>query len=79
MVVTENCARRHKRADHLGEECLRRVGVEPVADRASRGLHTVARGSKPCVLRVDCALPEHRRGSTLARSRCEGLIHELHS
>ena len=79
MIVTQDCAHWNKGADHLGEECLRRVGVKPVAHRAPRGLHTVARSGQPCVLGIDCALPEHRRSSTLARSRCEGLIHELHS
>ena len=79
MVVTEDCARRHKRANHLSQECLRWVGMEPVAHGASRGFHTVARSGQPCVLGIDCALPEHRRGSTFARSRCEGLIDELYS
>ena len=77
MVVTENRAGGDKRSDHLSQECLRWVGVEPVADWTPRGLHAVTWSSKPCVVRVDLALPEHRLASTFAHHSCQRLIDEL--
>ena len=49
MVVTKDRAGGNKRLNHLGQECLRWVGVESVADRAPRRFHTVAWGGEPCV------------------------------